>query len=1200
MSNYSRRIVYLSEQQKTELFTNHTITVNGTTITYNENDIYVTPQEQPYIKPVNGIPASDLATGVVNVNDVQINGTSIVNNGTVNIPIATTSVYGVVQPTGALYINANNKLAIDTGSLAMFKAGTSLTAVTTPQSQHWSVFYGLAKAAGYDEKDSIESVGTYTDDAKAAIQNMLGITDLLSTEESSTATAAHALNSTFMMNGKLYKATAAIVIGDAVVEDQNCEVVKADEVFVKNTDYAAVNKYGLIKLGDNSTGLGIRSDGSLGIYPATEQNIKTGTSVSLALMPETAHYTVFYGLSKAAGVDLKDETVTSGTYPETSKNAINAMLGSVSKDSVDYAGITARTYTEKFGGEFSVTTATTSGWNNPYARASVTGRIDKHHMHRVTINGTEYILRARLWYSASNGNIKVYEYLGNLGLYISSTSGMPGGTDDVPFVIISDLNNSNSIDVLTSTAGAYTIKVEEINETKKELPKSLIYGDSYVPIEKNNNGGTYNGTSIGVNNLTDSRGTVAIGYGNTVGAEFSIALGEANTVSVRSSYVEGSGNEASPFASMAHSNHIEGYLNKFTNLGICNHIEGMNSTGTAMVSNTHIEGGVHTISSAISFAHIEGFNNNVKGSNAHVEGAYNVLNGAYTHIQGTYNVPDTIFSTWVANTEYHAGDCVYKYYVDKNTPYGSFICIEDNTDSTFVASKWKQLLGDSDASMIIGNGTADNARSNAFKVDWLGNTYISGNIYVNCNPDSTGGTMLPTDIQIDGTSIVNNGVAEIPLANSSSAGVAKVSASYGVSISDGTLTSARANGDQIKAGSNDYREIVPSNQHSAAFYGLAKAAGDSTQSASDNTVGTYTESAKTAIRSMIGATSSNIVAVQDTQPVEADAKIWMMETAPGSVQVPTMEDMEDYVKKTDYATSSVPGLVKNGTGIALEAGTGKLYIDNASEVQIKGGSTSGMAITPIRQHMAVFYGLAKAAGDTTQAASDNAVGTYTTTASAAIRSMLGVVGDVQVNGNSIVSNGIATIPLAQNSSTAAPGLVKINWGGLQINSSGFLQINPATSSEIKAATASYVTICPARQHESVFYGLAKAGGDTTMASSSNAVGTYTTEAKAAIRNMLGIETSIELIETISGATPAIVGQPNVTYQCEEVSTISIIPPANGTIDVYFTSGSTAAVLTAPSTIKWPAWFDVEALEPNTIYELMITNGTYGSVMTWAT
>jgi len=41
--NYSKKIVYLSKAQYQELIANNSVTVNGVTVTYNENDIYVTP-----------------------------------------------------------------------------------------------------------------------------------------------------------------------------------------------------------------------------------------------------------------------------------------------------------------------------------------------------------------------------------------------------------------------------------------------------------------------------------------------------------------------------------------------------------------------------------------------------------------------------------------------------------------------------------------------------------------------------------------------------------------------------------------------------------------------------------------------------------------------------------------------------------------------------------------------------------------------------------------------------------------------------------------------------------------------------------------------------------------------------------------------------------------------------------------------------
>lgn len=214
------------------------------------------------------------------------------------------------------------------------------------------------------------------------------------------------------------------------------------------------------------------------------------------------------------------------------------------------------------------------------------------------------------------------------------------------------------------------------------------------------------------------------------------------------------------------------------------------------------------------------------------------------------------------------------------------------------------------------------------------------------------------------------------------------------------------------------------------------------------------------------------------------------------------------------------------------------------------------------------------------------------------------VQDVQINGTSIVENEIANIPYA---TTSRIGAVQVG-NGMYIDPARphVLNVNIASPSQIKAASDSSM-IKTAHQDQAVFYGLAKAAGDTTQSASSNAVGTYTDEAKASIQAMLGIDLSsiasqveIPLVETVSGAAVTITGQPNTRYMCGEVTSISITPPSAGSIDVVFTSGSTVAVLTLPSTVKMPEWFDPTTLDTNTIYEILITDGVYGSVMTWAT
>lgn len=114
------------------------------------------------------------------------------------------------------------------------------------------------------------------------------------------------------------------------------------------------------------------------------------------------------------------------------------------------------------------------------------------------------------------------------------------------------------------------------------------------------------------------------------------------------------------------------------------------------------------------------------------------------------------------------------------------------------------------------------------------------------------------DVQINGTSVVNDGVANIPVATSSTAGVVKVYNNNGISIYNQTLAILRATGvgsdttSEIKTGTNQYNPIVPYTQHASAFYGLAKAAGDTTQASSSNEVGNYTPEAKTKIMNMLG------------------------------------------------------------------------------------------------------------------------------------------------------------------------------------------------------------------------------------------------------------------------------------------------------------------------------------------------------------
>lgn len=204
------------------------------------------------------------------------------------------------------------------------------------------------------------------------------------------------------------------------------------------------------------------------------------------------------------------------------------------------------------------------------------------------------------------------------------------------------------------------------------------------------------------------------------------------------------------------------------------------------------------------------------------------------------------------------------------------------------------------------------------------------------------------------------------------------------------------------------------------------------------------------------------------------------------------------------------------------------------------------------------------------------------------------VQDVQVNGQSVVSNGVGNVPIASGSNL---GVIK-KGSMFYINDDGTLGLNTASSSNIKTGTTNAFYLTPGRQNEAVFYGLAKASGDTTQSSSSNAVGQYTEAAKSKIHDML------DAPETVSGSTPSITAKPGVRYVCGECSTLTITVPESGCIDVVFESGSTPTVLTVTPTktgvsaIKWANGFDPTSLDASTTYEINILDGEFGVAGKW--
>lgn len=228
---------------------------------------------------------------------------------------------------------------------------------------------------------------------------------------------------------------------------------------------------------------------------------------------------------------------------------------------------------------------------------------------------------------------------------------------------------------------------------------------------------------------------------------------------------------------------------------------------------------------------------------------------------------------------------------------------------------------------------------------------------------------------------LSNYVMNTDYATLNQGGVVKVGG-LGITITNGEIKIQPASSRQIKSGSGDTAPINASKEHEATFYGLAKASGDTTQSQSNNIVGQYTDEAKASIQDMLDVPSKS-----DIPDVPVD-----------DVQINGSSIVENGVANVPVASSNNLGVVKtNGVDLVVDSAN-SLLINAASNSEIKKptGASWRKAIINDRIDSATFYGLAKAASDTTQSQSSNEVGNYTEDAKSSISEMLN--GSIAVNG----------------------------------------------------------------------------------------------------------------------------------------------------------------------------------------------------------
>lgn len=381
---------------------------------------------------------------------------------------------------------------------------------------------------------------------------------------------------------------------------------------------------------------------------------------------------------------------------------------------------------------------------------------------------------------------------------------------------------------------------------------------------------------------------------------------------------------------------------------------------------------------------------------------------------------------------------------------------------------------------------------------------------------------------------------------------------------------------------------------------------------------------------------------------------WTTVSSGGSVsdvQINGTSILSSGVANVPVASTSNLGVVKikETNGIIIDA-LNQLTLDRATDSNVKQGTYIYRAIVPSNQHQAVFYGLAKCAGDSSQSSSSNAVGVYTPQAKAAIWNMLGLDGSAFVKSDwelireDTFTNGSEadyTISAdGNNNSFELTDVHMLVWFPVQNNTAKYndysIYFNNGNDVAYRAVVdtktqesgaTSNMAMASVEQNDGMsvisFMTWGTTGnGNVVMRRTADTTLTYypyplnsETITSITLKKVTGTlnyriygkrkTTALDSpVVNVSGTTPSITALPGHRYICGECSTLTITVPTSGCIDVVFESGSTATVLTVIPTktgvtaVKWANGFDPTSLETNTRYEVIIDDGEWGMACSW--
>ena len=144
-------------------------------------------------------------------------------------------------------------------------------------------------------------------------------------------------------------------------------------------------------------------------------------------------------------------------------------------------------------------------------------------------------------------------------------------------------------------------------------------------------------------------------------------------------------------------------------------------------STSHAEGYETTASG--NFSHVEGFKTIVSGDYSHAEGYSTTASGNYSHAEGSVTKAIGMVSHAEGHSTTASGSPSH---AEGDLTVASGDCSHAEGQETIATGNYQHVSGkynvedtENKYAFIIGNGTSDTARSNAFAIDWNGKIYVN-------------------------------------------------------------------------------------------------------------------------------------------------------------------------------------------------------------------------------------------------------------------------------------------------------------------------------------------------------------------------------------------------------------------------------------------------------------------------------------------